>query len=334
VIDVISPLLEGGIAERLRDSWSERRFGPFYERPMLLLASLRDDTLREGEAHPLWRAIGIHEPDIDAVSVDAVAAALGPERAHLWETLATRYVQTNDISRAVAWMWPAAIAEDADPGRPLALHDVGASAGLNLVADRAGLGWKRADGGELRTAPLPPVAGRAGYDLRPVDVFDDRQARWLRACVWPGQRTRAEGLEAGIAAFRAAAEDPGAPRVGVLDAAEVPGRLPVVGPDDPRAIVYATIMRDYLPDDVRERYRAGMRDWLAESAPGRAIWSELEITTEERSEGPPVDLTVHVGSERGADGLVLARCEPHPRSIEVSDEAVERFRAALSTSAA
>jgi hypothetical protein len=77
-----------------------------------------------------------------------------------------------------------------------------------------------------------------------------------------------------------------------------------------------------------------MRDWLEASVPGRAIWSELEITTEERSEGPPVDLTVHVRSEQAADGLVLARCEPHPRSIEVSDEAVERFRAAVSTPAA
>jgi hypothetical protein len=296
---------------------------------MLLLAAIRDDALREGESHPLWRAIGIHEPDLDVVTDEAVTAALAPERDELWRTLATRYVQTNDISRAVAWMWPAAIVEQEEPGRPLALHDVGASAGLNLVADRAGLAWEQADGGELRTAPLPPIAGRTGYDLRPVDVFDDAQARWLRACVWPGQRTRAEGLEAGIAAFRDAAGAPDAPRVEVLDAAEVPGRLPVLGPGDSRAIVYGTIMRDYLPDEVRERYRAGMRDWLEASTPGAAIWSELEITTEERSEGPPVDLTVHVRSSRGTDSLVLARCEPHPRSVEVNDEAVERLRSAL-----
>jgi hypothetical protein len=120
----------------------------------------------------------------------------------------------------------------------------------------------------------------------------------------------------------------------MLDAAEVPGRLPALDADGPRAIVYGTIMRDYLPEDVRERYRAGMRDWLAASAPGAAIWSELELTNEERSEGPPVDLTVHVRSaDRGLDDLVLARCEPHPRTIEVSDEAIELFRAALSRGA-
>ncbi len=332
LIDVLLPLLDGVIADRLRSSWSERRFGPFYERPMLLLASIRDDTLSEGETHPLWRAIAIHDPDLDAVTSEAAEAALGPEREHLWETLATRYVQTNDVSRAVAWLWPAAIAEEEDPGRPLALYDVGASAGLNLVADRAGLGWKRGDGRALKTAPLPPIAGRTGYDLRPVDVFDDRQAHWLRACVWPGQRTRAEELEAGIAAFRAAAGDPDAPRVEALDAAEVPARLTMSGPGDPRAIVYGTIMRDYLPDDVRERYREGMREWLGASAPGTAIWSELELTTEER-EGPVVDLTVHVRSNGDVDDLVLARCEPHPRTIEVSGEAVERFRGALSTPA-
>lgn len=332
-IDVLMPLLAGEIAERLRAAWSERRFGPFYERPMLLLASIRDDTLREGEAHPLWRAIGSHDPELDAVSSETIVAALAPEREHLWATLATRYVQTNDISRALAWMWPAAITAEADPARPLTLHDVGASAGLNLVADRAGLGWERADGGELTTSPLPPIVARTGYDLRPVDVSDEAQARWLRACVWPGQRTRAEHLEAGIAAFRAVAGAPDAPRVELLDAAEVPGRLPVPGPGDPRSIVYGTIMRDYLAEDVRERYRAGMRDWLRAAAPGAAIWSELELTTEERSEGPPVDLTVHVRSERGIDSLVLARCEPHPRSIDVSGDAVERLRAAVATPA-
>jgi hypothetical protein len=329
LIDALYPLLEGEVADRLRASWSNRRFGPFYERPMLLLAAIRDDSLREGDSHPLWAAVGRHDPDLEAVSDEVVAAALASERDHLWRTLATRYVQTNDISRAVAWIWPAAVAAEEDPDRPLALVDVGASAGLNLVADRTGVSWERAGGGELLDAPLPPIAGRTGYDLRPVDVFDEAQARWLRACIWPGQRTRAEGLESGIAAYRDAAASPDAPRLEELDAADVPARLPVPGRDDPRAIVYGTIMRDYLPEDVRKRYREGMRGWLEASAPGTAIWSELEITTEERTEGPPVDLTVHVRSDGGTESLVLGRCEPHPRSIEVTEEAVERLRAAL-----
>ena len=329
MIDVLSPLLDGAVAERLRAAWSERHFRPFYERPMLLLASIRDDVLREGESHPLWAAIGDHEPELEAVTGAAVQAALAADRDHLWNTLAERYVQTNDISRAIAWIWPAAIAVEEDPGRPLALFDVGASAGLNLIADRAGVAWERSDGGELKPGPLPPIAGRTGYDLRPVDVFDEAQARWLLACVWPGQKSRAQGLETGIAAFRAAAGGPDAPRVESLDAAEVPARLPVPADDEPRAIVYGTIMRDYLPDAVRETYRAGMGNWLRGCAPGAAIWSELEITTEERSEGPPVDLTVHVLADGREESLLLARCEPHPRTIEVQDDAVERLRAAL-----
>jgi hypothetical protein len=329
VIDLLSPLLAGEIAERLREAWARRSFGPFYERPMLLLAALRDDALREGTAHPLWAAIGTSEPDLDAISSEALAEALGPDREHLWGTLATRYVQTNDISRAVAWIWPAAIAASADADRPLELHDIGASAGLNLVADRAGMAWSRTDGGELATSPVPAVVGRTGYDLRPVDVSEEAQARWLRACVWPGQRTRAEHLEAGIAAFRAASGTTDEPRLELLDAADVPGRLPVPGERGARAIVYATIVRDYLPDAVREGYRAGMRDWLGAAAPGAAIWSELEITTEERPAGPPVDLIVHVRAERGIESLLLGRTEPHPRSVEVSGDAVERLRASL-----
>jgi hypothetical protein len=334
LIDLLAPLLAGEIAERLRAAWARRSFGPFYERPMLLLAALRDDALREGSAHPLWAAIGAPEPDLEAVSSEALVEALGPDREHLWESLATRYVQTNDISRAVAWTWPAAIAASVDADRPLELHDIGASAGLNLIADRAGVAWSRGDGGALATSPLPAVVGRTGYDLRPVDVSEEAQARWLRACVWPGQRIRLDHLEAGIAAFQAASGMTDEPRLELLDAADVPGRLPIPGERGARAIVYATIVRDYLPDAVRERYRAGVRDWLGAAAPGAALWSELEITTEERPAGPPVDLVVHVRAERGIESLLLGRTEPHPRSVEVSGDAVKRLRASLAKKAA
>jgi hypothetical protein len=41
-------LADKSLRDRLRDAWSGRSFGAFYERPLLLLAALRDDALAEG----------------------------------------------------------------------------------------------------------------------------------------------------------------------------------------------------------------------------------------------------------------------------------------------
>ena len=53
----------------------------------------------------------------------------------LWQDLASRSVQANEIRRAICWRLP--ISELARAGRgPFVLVDIGCSAGLNLVADR------------------------------------------------------------------------------------------------------------------------------------------------------------------------------------------------------
>jgi hypothetical protein len=329
LLDELADLLDGpsaGPSERLSAAWRGRRFGAYYERPLLLLAALRADALRGGGAHPLWAAIASPEPDASAITPENVARALSVDRTQFWSDLATRHVQTNELSRAIAWLWPAHLAALGDPARAIRLYDVGASAGLNLVADSLQASWSRADGSPIVIEPRPPIAARIGFDPRPLDVRDEDDARWLRACIWPGLRDRSERLEAALAAFEQAASDDAPPELVTASAAEIPGRLPRFDASGPRGLVYQTIVRDYLSAGEREAYAAAMRRWLSECAAGAALWIELELHLEERAGKPPAELTAHIATGGGHRSLRLAECDPHPRVLIVDEAAVTELR--------
>ena len=134
-------------------------------------------------------------------------------------------MQTNETSRAVAWLWPAALAGCADGRRPLTLFDVGCSAGLNLAGDRLRAAWTDGAGAPLPVATTATIVGRHGFDLAPLDIGRDDDLTWLRACVWPGETARLERLDAAVDAFRALAQGPVPPRLETADLADVPSHL-------------------------------------------------------------------------------------------------------------
>ena len=318
-------LADKGLRARLGDAWSGRSFGGFYERPLLLLAALRDDALAEGTRHPLWKAIGAERPRPEGLAPAPLAEALESDR--LWASLRARHVQTNETSRAVAWLWPAALLASAAPGRTVGLFDIGASAALNLVADLLEPIWEREGGGALAVAPLPEVGARTGFDLRPLNVLDPADERWLRACVWPGESERLAQLEAAIAAFRRLAAAGAAPRLERSAARDIPPAMPTTA--ESLAIAFQTVVRDYLGEEERAAYETGMVEWLAASPPGLAIWVQLELEASAETE-LPFGLTARVATGDGAtDPISLARCGPHPRRLRVDDGAVASFRAAL-----
>jgi Uncharacterized protein conserved in bacteria (DUF2332) len=146
----------------LQRAWHTREFGAFYERPLLLFAALRSDALADGPSHPLHAALRDQKPDTETLTEEAVRSAFDASRTGLWTTLALRRVQTNDTSRALAWLWPAALAGCSEGGRPLALVDVGCSAGLNLIADALPHIWTATGGAPLVVARRPRVVGRFG----------------------------------------------------------------------------------------------------------------------------------------------------------------------------
>src|SRR6185312_6911712 len=92
---------------RVEAAWRERKQASPYARPLLLMAALRAEGLRAGPRYPLFEAIAAPKPQVTAATRERLAAALGDASPRLFADLATRTVQTNETSRAVAWRWPA-----------------------------------------------------------------------------------------------------------------------------------------------------------------------------------------------------------------------------------
>lgn len=331
-LELLPAVLEGAEGRFLAAAWEARRFHATYERPLLLLAAIRNDALAEGEGHPLWAALG-PEARADAVSEAALRAALAGGRDRVFDALARRGVQTNETSRAIAWRWPAALAGASGGARPIALADVGASAGLNLVADDLPAIWTDERGAPIEVATGVRAVARLGLDPEPLDALAEEDARWLRACVWPGERAREERLLAALAAFRAARIRPDAPVLVPVAAPNVPSRLDLLSAAEPGALVLATqtVMRDYLEPRDRAEYERGMREWLATHPPGAALWVELEAVDEEADAAA---LVTHVRAPGGAlRALELGRTAMHPVRIRRDDGAEAELRALLAREA-
>jgi hypothetical protein len=102
--------------------------------------------------------------------------------------------------------------------KPMVLHELGASAGLNLAADRyrhrfGGASWGPATAALVLEpawhgpppsvdAPLQ-IVGRAGCDLAPLDLRDGADRARLAAYIWPDQPERLLRLEAALATVAA-----------------------------------------------------------------------------------------------------------------------------------
>ncbi|HKA04248.1 MAG TPA: DUF2332 domain-containing protein, partial [Acidimicrobiales bacterium] len=176
--------------------------------PHLLFAAVQDLLLADG-SDPLAAFDG--EP---YASFRNWCLARRPE---IEARAASRFVQTNEVGRCAAvLLCLAAVATQS--GRPLAVLEVGASAGLNLGFDRfryvygdgvsvgpadAGVVLQpRVDGRPVPPVSMPAVVWRRGLDRSPVDVTDDDAVRWLRACIWPEQTWRRELFDRAVAEAR------------------------------------------------------------------------------------------------------------------------------------
>ena len=171
--------------------------------------------------------------------------------------------QTNEVGRSAVLM-SGLLVIAARFGLPLRLHELGASAGLNLQLDRYAYDLGGRAAGDPASplmlkpdwrGPAPPeaavrIAGRAGADLNPVALPENKER--LAAYVWPDQAQRLAQLEAAIAL---AAKDP--PRPDPADAADwIEARLKRAPEPGVTRVVMHSVAFHYFPESTKERVAA------------------------------------------------------------------------------
>jgi hypothetical protein len=236
------------------------------------------------------------------------------------ETMLARTTQTNEPARC-AVLLPAL----AGLGEPLALLEVGASAGLCLLPDRYGYDYGRhriepPSAGPVAApifecmasaaTPLPPalptVGWRMGLDLNPLDANSQAEMAWLETLVWPGQEHRAQNLRAAIEVARA---DPPKVRRGDLRV-DLPA-IAALAPKSLRLVVYHTAVLGYVgPRSDREEFAKAVREtgavWISNEVP--SVFPELA------GAAPPPPSPGHF--LLAVDGKPLAWTGAHGQSIE------------------
>lgn len=274
-----------GIADNYRRFAEREAAGrsPAYERLALAVA---DDALILGFLDGLPK--GNRQPNLlfaaarlvlgETPTIDSLTALVGTRADELAATMLARRTQTNEAARC-ATLLPA-LAKT--PG-PLALIEVGASAGLCLQLDRYSYdyGRMRLTGTdpeapvlrcELRgatPAPLtmPDVVWRAGLDLNPLDPANPDDREWLRCLVWPDQPERLRRLEAALAT---AQRHPVAVAQG--DLVDDLAALVEQAPDDVTVVVFHTAVLAYLEPALRREFARLIDDlgvrWLSNEAAG------------------------------------------------------------------
>lgn len=295
---------------------------PTYERLALAVARSGDlveriDSLPEDK----------RQPNLLFASVRALGGPVEPPQlfeewvVDNWDdvadTMRARMTQTNEPRRS-ATLLPFLSAIDG----PLALLEVGASAGLCLYPDR----WAYRYGDQLVGDParpvltcdatgsfttpcrVPDVAWRAGIDLNPLDVDDPEDVRWLECLIWPEQTERVERLHTAIALAR---EDRAHLVAGDLDV-DLPA-LAAQAPEDATLVVFHSAVLSYVPLDRRQRFVDQVQ-----KLPGHWISNEGPRVL------PEVSALVPAGREdtrhrflTAVDGRPVAWSGGHGQSIEI-----------------
>jgi hypothetical protein len=233
---------------------------------------------------------------------------VGGAPAELTGVILARGTQTNEPGRC-AILLPAL----AQLPPPLALIEVGASAGLTLLYDRYSYDYGghhlagsdpqaptlhcRPSGPVPLPARIPAITWRAGLDLNPLDVTSDDDMRWLSCLVWPGEGDREERLRAAIGTARR--------RPPVVHRGDLLTGLPALAAQAPAGatvvICHSSVLYQ-VPPRKREQFAATVRglgcSWLSSEAPGIVP-------------GTAMPATDHQMCVLARDGRPVARADSH-----------------------
>lgn len=229
--------------------------------------------------------------------------------------------QTNEIARASV-LFPGMLEIARLTRLPLALHEIGASAGLNLMADRFFYKFAKVELGdpvsavrlapEIRGATPDPrgqidIVQRNGCDLTPLDIANPAHRLRLRSYVWPDQPDRLQRLDdamaiAGQTPFTLVSAD----AADYLDGAFSTRKLGQV------FVLFHSVMWQYLPDETKRRIESSLEragNGATRDAP--IAWLRMEGLG-----GVEPYATLQLTLWPGGETTRLARCDWHCRWIE------------------
>ncbi|MDO9459499.1 MAG: DUF2332 domain-containing protein [Alphaproteobacteria bacterium] len=230
-----------------------------------------------------------------------------------------RNTQTNEPGRCAALLPALSMLP-----QPLALIEVGASAGLCLLVDRYGYDYgerrldprtrseERApifpcDANNLTPAPaqIPEIIWRIGLDLNPINLNDPEEVSWLETLVWPGQEARAARLNTAI---RIAQQNP--PTVIKGDLLTDLHELVTTAPRNATLVIFHSAVLGYLQsrDDIN-RFVSSITNipatWISNESP--LIFPEFTTHLADPPPGGQFLLAI--------DGSPVAFTDPHGQYI-------------------
>lgn len=236
--------------------------------------------------------------------------------AQVREVALTHRTQTNEPRRcAVLLPLLAALPQ------PLALLEVGASAGLCLYPDkfsyryddvvlhpRTGAGPAvlpcTTSGPVPIPTAVPEVVWRAGIDLNPLDVTDEDDVRWLNTLVWPEHHERRSRLQAAIELART-----NPPRLVTGDLNATVTSLAVEAPSGATLVIFHSAVLPYLDEQSREKFMDTVTrfrgHWIANESPKALATKDL----------PPASDPTKAHFALALDGTPVAYAGTHGQTL-------------------
>ena len=272
----------------------------------------------------LWSSFGT--PPDDLLLDAAIDSAWRDQRAHMQAALAGP-PQTNEVQRSTALL-PGLLHVAALTGRPLALAEIGSSAGLNLWCDRYRYRFQAVEpsqawawGGPAATPVLDcewsggrpsnaeqatlAIVQRAGCDAAPVDLQKPGQDIRLASFIWADQPERLARLRSAVAVARECMARQGV-QVERAQVADFVRRQLERRPEGATWVLMHSVVWQYIDAGEQADIRARMK------AAGAAATATAPLAWL-RFEPPRADLRVELRCRvwPGEQDTLLAVCHPH-----------------------
>lgn len=272
-------------------------------------------TGRAPDLGPYYPSVGgTWDDDAGPAAVIAFVAE-HPDLAAQW---LDRAPQTNEVGRATA-LYGSLLQLPHTHRLPVRLYEIGASGGLNLLADRyrylddAGRGYGPQSspvqlqpawsGATLTPWPDLEFISTRGCDLHPVDVSSPHGRTQVMAYVWPDQTQRLDRLRG---ALELAADAP--PDVVARGAGDFVDDVTLA--DGTLTVLWHSVMWQYLPEHERQRIAARLTELGGRATPDAPL-AHVRFEPSRRTPDARHEFLVRLTTWPNRSETILGTAAPH-----------------------